>query len=65
VNLNITDYKGKYRCQYILVVTKDVIKVMRRNNKAGKKSDSNVSREGLAPIVKAYSRLILVDGLVL
>ncbi len=24
-----------------------------------------VSREGLAPIVKAYSRLILVDGLVL
>ena len=25
----------------------------------------NVSREGLAPIVKAYSRLILVDGLVL
>ncbi len=26
---------------------------------------SNVSREGLAPIVKAYSRLIPVDGLVL
>ncbi len=26
---------------------------------------SYVSREGLAPIVKAYSRLILVDGLVL
>jgi hypothetical protein len=26
---------------------------------------SIVSREGLAPIVKAYSRLILVDGLVL
>ncbi len=26
---------------------------------------SGVSREGLAPIVKAYSRLILVDGLVL
>ena len=25
----------------------------------------HVSREGLAPIVKAYSRLILVDGLVL
>ncbi len=25
----------------------------------------NVSREGLAPIVKAYSRLIPVDGLVL
>ncbi len=24
-----------------------------------------VSKEGLAPIVKAYSRLILVDGLVL
>jgi hypothetical protein len=28
-------------------------------------SVSSVSREGLAPIVKAYSRLILVDGLVL
>ncbi len=26
---------------------------------------AGVSREGLAPIVKAYSRLILVDGLVL
>jgi len=25
----------------------------------------NVSREGLAPIVKAYSRLIPVDGVVL
>jgi hypothetical protein len=27
--------------------------------------NTNVSREGLAPIVKAYSRLIPVDGLVL
>ncbi len=28
-------------------------------------SGVSVSREGLAPIVKAWSRLILVDGLVL
>ena len=30
-----------------------------------RRGSGHVSREGLAPIVKAYSRLILVDGLIL